>query len=116
MKKIITIFGTIIFASIILASCGGNSSKEQTTTTIEGKYVCIKPNNQSSNYLIINKDGSITNNVPGSYGGLNKGTYSVSGNKLNAKLNTNYGPIDITYIIDGDRLSVTGGGNIYEKE
>jgi hypothetical protein len=32
MKKLMTIFGVILFATLILTSCGGNSSKEVTTS------------------------------------------------------------------------------------
>ena len=35
MKKTMTIFGAILFASFILTSCGGGSTKEPATTTTE---------------------------------------------------------------------------------
>jgi hypothetical protein len=35
MKKTMTIFGAILFASFIFSSCGGDSSKEPETTTEE---------------------------------------------------------------------------------
>lgn len=42
MKKVITIFGAIIFASVILTSCGGNStsvSTENTTGLIGKRFI-----------------------------------------------------------------------------
>jgi hypothetical protein len=63
MKKIITIFGTIIFASIILASCGGNSSKEQATTNevIDQNNKLIPNIGTSSDYIweSINTDAQL---------------------------------------------------------
>ncbi len=32
MKKLMTIFGAILFASFILSSCGGGNKEENTTT------------------------------------------------------------------------------------
>ena len=42
MKKVITILGAILFASFILSSCGGSSSKESTEVeSNEGTKTCL---------------------------------------------------------------------------
>ena len=42
MKKVITILGALLFASFILSSCGGSSSKESTEVeSNEGTKTCL---------------------------------------------------------------------------
>ena len=43
MKKLMTIFGAILFASFILTSCGASSSKEPATTTEEPATTTEEP-------------------------------------------------------------------------
>ena len=43
MKKLMTLFGAILFASFILSSCGGSSSKEQAEVKEENTTKNEKP-------------------------------------------------------------------------
>ncbi len=48
MKKLMTLFGAILFASFILSSCGGSSSKKQVNEENSTQYEKPKVNEENS--------------------------------------------------------------------
>jgi hypothetical protein len=118
MKKTMTIFGAILFASFILASC---NSSEKSKSSMTGKWMLksamgIESQDGDNTYILLNDDNTaIEKNKFGEY----KRTWSIKGDSLCLKTIEEDGGIEScgTYKLDGDKLvwNLMDVEMIYEK-
>jgi len=118
MKKVMTIFGAILFAYFIIASCN-NSEKAKSSMT--GKWILksamgIESKDGDNTYLLLNDDNTA---IEKNMFAESKRTWSIKGDSFCLKGIEEDGGIEVcgTYKLDGDKLvwNLMDVEMIYEK-